>query len=144
MNEPLKPFPHFIHFLEQIEQASDRVVWSSRRVRDELRGERKARMRDADYTLFQLLSKASRFLDHLARQQIITRDGADRLASFLLTSARQTIRETQSAQAWGWAPKHDRRRLAEWQWKLAQSRGVFGAMEQLIRQLRAGDACGKQ
>lgn len=149
MTEPLQPFPHFIHFLEQVEQAADRKAWSTRRVRDELRGERRQRMQRADYELFQLLSKANRFLDHLARHHHITTAGADRLAAFLLTSAREVIREVHSAQAWGWAPKHDRRILAEREWKLAQRRqgsALQSAVEQLIEQLRPtkGDSCGKQ
>ena len=145
MNEDNNHLPQFIRFLEEIEQAADRVVWSSRRVRDELRGDRNARMRDADYALFKLLSNANRFIDHLARHHIVTTQGADNLASFLLTSAREVIRETRSEQAWGWAPKHNRRRKAEWQWKLAQGVGFFGAVEQLIRQQQQrGASCGKQ
>lgn len=149
MTEPLQPFPHFVHFLEQVEVAADRVAWSSRRVRDELRGERRARMQRTDYELYQLLSKANRYLDHLARHQHITTAGADRLASFLLTSAREVIREVQSAGAWGWAPKHDRRVSAEREWKLAQRRQgsvLQSAVEELIEQLQRnkGDLCGKR
>lgn len=146
MTDHLNHFPNFLHFLEQVEASADRVAWSSRRVRDELRGERRQRMERADYELYKLLSNANRFLDHLARSRVITEEGSDRLASFLLTSARAVIRETRSANAWGWAPKHDRREEAETVWIRAQVKTFehFGgeAMARLMLRLM-GDSCGK-
>lgn len=148
MTEQLNHFPNFLHFLEAVEASADRVAWSSRRVRDELRGERRQRMASADFELYKLLSNANRFLDHLATSRVITAEGSDRLASFLLTSARAVIRETNRANAWGWAPKHDRREEAEEVWIRAQARKPFEhfggeAMARLMLKLMWGDACGK-
>ena len=147
MTEPLQPFPHFIHFLEQMELCADRCAWSFVRVRGELRGERRQRIQDAHNEAYQLLCKATRFFDYLAQQHIITSDGADRLASLLLTSAREVIRENQRAEAWGWAPKHGRRAEAEKLWKQVQPRrtiawpSVSEAVALLMKQQEA--SCGK-